>query len=73
MKSKNKLTLHRETLAHLDRARLARAVGGDSYYGTCDGSCYGTCGCTEDCTNSCQTICWGCEPPSAKVTDCNCF
>ena len=68
MKRKNKLTLHRETLAQLDRARLAKAAGGDSECGTCDTTCYGTCGCTD----SCQTICWGCEPPSGKPTDCEC-
>ncbi len=64
MKRKNKLTLHRETLVRLDRARLAKAAGGWTYYGSCV--------CTELCTESCQTICWGCEPPSDKPTDCEC-
>lgn len=35
MKRKNKLTLHRETLVQLDRARLMRAAGGWTYFGSC--------------------------------------
>lgn len=65
MKRKNKLTLLRETLTHLDRARLGKAAGGVSHL-----LCLPT---VDDCTNSCQTVCWGCEPPSGKETNCECY
>lgn len=69
MKRKNKLTLHRETLAQLDRARLDRAVGGVTH--VLGSSCCPDS--IEACTNSCQTVCWGCEFASAHQTECDCI
>jgi len=57
-----KLTLHRETLKHLDPSSLQTLAGGDTagvacvqtYNGTCKGTCQ-TCGGV-----TCDTICVGC-------------
>ena len=69
MKRKNKLTLHRETLALLDRARLDPAVGGVTH--VLGSSCCPDS--IQECTNSCQTVCWGCDPPTGKETNCECW
>jgi len=66
MKKKTlKLTLHRETLAHLTGPRLKGAVGGvpETQDKSCLLSCYAGCsnvGCTDGC------------PPSIVHTGCHC-
>jgi hypothetical protein len=65
MKKKTlKLTLHRETLAHLSSRRLEGVAGGGVPY-TYDKSCYLSCyaGCSDiGCTDTC--------PPSIVRTGC---
>lgn len=52
MKKSLKLSLHRETLRHLDHEPLARVAGGETLERSCYLSCFATCsdvGCTDTC------------------------
>ena len=61
MKKKvSKLSLHRETLAHLSDPSLERAAGGATYEKSCLLSCFAGCsdiGCTDTCPSRIVQTC----------------
>ena len=57
---KSKLTIHRETLRHLENQALYNAAGGGSLR-TCGNTCDASCITQGSCIASCNTVCFTCD------------